>query len=143
MFEKQMLRSMKFFRQFLEPCIVSLVITIPVMTILLMPSSYYGSVKVNSQLVLDRILVQALVNGQCGRPTPYTPSKVTLSTLWLLHPVITQILHKKQGGHDSNTIIQDRTIATNPHGVRNVLTDKTFMSIIVGAISALVLRIMI
>jgi hypothetical protein len=60
-----MIRPVKYFSLSLLICLVSLFMTIPVMAIPpAMPSSFYGTLKVNGENVPDGNLVQALINGQ-------------------------------------------------------------------------------
>ena len=57
-------RTVKFFRMSLLICLISLLITIPVLAMPSMPSSFYGTVKVNGSNVPDGTLVEALIGGQ-------------------------------------------------------------------------------
>ena len=57
-------RTVKFFSMSVLICLISLLITIPVLAMPSMPSSFYGTVKVNGSNVPDGTLVEALIGGQ-------------------------------------------------------------------------------
>ena len=59
-----MIRSIKILRLSLLICLISLFITIPVLAMPTLPSSFYGMVKMNGNRVPDDTVVEALINSK-------------------------------------------------------------------------------
>jgi hypothetical protein len=88
-------RALKYFSMSLLISLISLFMTIPVMAIPTLPSSFYGTIKVNGENVPDGTLVQALINDQVA-------AQVTSQTYQTDSVYALDI-----PGDDSDTVVQD------------------------------------
>jgi hypothetical protein len=96
-------RPVKFFSLSVLICLISLFMTIPVMAIPALPSSFYGTLKVNGENVPDGTLVQALINDQVVAQA-YTQTYQADSVYALDVPGDDTDTSVQDGGRENDTI---------------------------------------
>lgn len=96
-------RPVKFFSLSVLICLISLFMTIPVMAVPALPSSFYGTLKVNGENVPDGTLVQALINDQVVAQA-YTQTYQADSVYALDVPGDDTDTSVQDGGRENDTI---------------------------------------